>query len=281
MKNEKSIAVLITCYNRVNTTLRCLEHLYNAQVPEGYYFEVYLVDDNSPDETGRLVKNNYPTANIIQGTGNLYWNGGMRLAWQTAAENKNYDFYLWLNDDTFIDAHAIKTIINDYNFLKNKNIESLIVSALRDPVTNKISYSGRGNGEKIIPTGFPSECDYVTGNFVLVPQFIYNNLGILNEHFSHGMGDNDYGYRAIRFGYKCHVTSNYVGYCSLGIRIKWDDPSLSFKERSKKLFSKTGGNLFEYLYFVKTHRGYLASFLSAIKNIVILFFPNSLKKFRK
>lgn len=277
MEIEKSIAVLITCYNRVNITLKCLEHLYNATVPEGYYFDVYLVDDNSPDDTGRSVKQNFPSVNVIKGTGNLYWNGGMRLAWQTAVQIKDYDFYLWLNDDTLVDINAIKTIISDYNYLKINNIESLVISALLDPVTKKISYSGRNSDGKIIPTGVPVSCTYVTGNFVLVSKRIYSHLGFLNKRFSHGMGDNDYGYRAIKSGFKCHVTSKFVGYCSLGKRIKWNDPSLSFRERYQRLFSKTGANFFEYLYFVKEHRGYIVAFLSGIKNLFILFFPSILK----
>ncbi|WP_340112512.1 glycosyltransferase family 2 protein [Maribellus mangrovi] len=274
----KSIAVLMTCFNRVNTTLKCLEHLYKAEVPDGYYFDVFLVDDKSPDNTGVKVKENHPQINVISGTGSLYWTGGMRLAWEIAAKKKEYDFYLWLNDDTFIFPDALTTILNDYISLKNKNIESLLVSALEDPISHDLSYSGRFNREKVIPSGVPSTCTYVTGNFVLVSKTIYNKIGNLSKRFSHGLGDNDYGYRAIKNGFSCHVTSKIVGQCSIGERILWNDPKLPLKERAKRLFSKTGGNIVEYIDFIRIHKGYLRACLSILNTTKLLFLPKKHNK---
>ena len=64
------IAVLMTCFNRVNTTLACLERLFAQMLPEGYSFDVWLVDDASPDKTGAKVKSAYPQANVVQSPGN-------------------------------------------------------------------------------------------------------------------------------------------------------------------------------------------------------------------
>ncbi|MFZ2284904.1 MAG: glycosyltransferase [Lutibacter sp.] len=272
-KQNLSIAVLLTCFNRVETTLKCLEKLYKATVPVGYQFDVFLVDDNSPDKTGKLVKEKYPLVNVIMGTGDLYWNGGMRLAWNTASQIKDYDFYLWLNDDTLIESQAIDNIILDYNYLKGKNIESLIVSALKDPYTKEITYSGRMEGIKVIPCGNPTECTYITGNFVLVSKIIFNKVGNLESLFSHGMGDNDYGFRTIKAGFKCHVTSFYMGYCKLNNKIQWHDSRNTLQQRFKLLFSKTDGNIIEYLQFVKIHRGSLTMYLSASKTLIRLVFP--------
>ena len=40
----------------------------------------------------------FPQVHIIKGDGNLFWNRGMYMAWQAAIKEKDYDFYLWLND---------------------------------------------------------------------------------------------------------------------------------------------------------------------------------------
>ena len=122
---RKSIAILMTCYNRFKVTLKCLEALYNCSVPNDLEFDVFLVDDNSPDKTGEIVKSCCPDVNVIQGTGSLYWNQGMRLAWQTAASKKEYDFYLWLNDDTLVYVDALETIFSDYYNTRSNKKEDL------------------------------------------------------------------------------------------------------------------------------------------------------------
>jgi glycosyltransferase involved in cell wall biosynthesis len=51
------IAVLMTCYNRVQTTLQCLSHLEKAMADVvGATFDIWLVDDNSPDRTGERLR---------------------------------------------------------------------------------------------------------------------------------------------------------------------------------------------------------------------------------
>lgn len=274
MENKKSIAVLITCYNRVNTTLKCLEHLYNASVPKGFYFDVYLVDDNSPDETGKIVKENYPKIKVIQGTGSLYWNGGMRLAWQTAAQSNDYDFYLWLNDDTYIEKNGLKVMVENYLVLEDQNIISLISGALNDPETKMMTYVGRTNSEKLIqPSGFPQFCESIPGNFVLVSKTIFKSVGYLDKMFSHGLGDTDYGFRVQKAGFKCSITSTYVGYCQANTKKMWHDSSLKLKQRTKLLFSKTNGNIWEYLLFKRRHHGNINMILTSIKTFLRLFLP--------
>ena len=35
--------------------------------------------------------------------------------------------------------------------------------------------------------------DYFNGNIVLVPQFVFRQLGYLDDYFTHSKGDYDYG----------------------------------------------------------------------------------------
>ena len=75
------IAILMTCHNRRETTLRCLRGLPSD-------VEVYLVDDGSTDGTDEAVKATFPKVNVIRGTGNLYWAKGMELAWKTCLQHE-------------------------------------------------------------------------------------------------------------------------------------------------------------------------------------------------
>ena len=138
----KRIAVLMTCYNRVDTTLACLQNLFAQQIPNGYSFEVWLVDDASPDKTGEKVKADYPQINVIQSPGNLFWCKGMRLAWDKAAEAYDYDFYLWLNDDTHLtDRLALDCLIKDYEQVApNSEAATIVGSFTTAPDSDFISY---------------------------------------------------------------------------------------------------------------------------------------------
>ena len=102
-----NIAVLMTCFNRKDKTLKSLESLFrqNADV------DVYLVNDGCTDGTHEAVTLQFPQVNIIRGTGSLFWNRGMHLAWTTAVGRRDYDHFLWLNDDTMLYPDAIQELM--------------------------------------------------------------------------------------------------------------------------------------------------------------------------
>ena len=104
---QKSIAVLITCHNRASQTIHCLKQLFNQRgLGHEFILDLYLVDDNSSDGTADLIHAQFPLVNIIKGTGELYWNRGMHLAWETAAQKGTYTWYLNNNLNTAITGNA-------------------------------------------------------------------------------------------------------------------------------------------------------------------------------
>ena len=102
------IAVLLTVFNRKKQTILCLDSLFRQEIPEDYSISVFLTDDGCTDGTTQAVLQQFPSkVNIIQGDGNLFWNRGMWTAWNIAAKEYDYDFYLWLNDDTVLKEGAL------------------------------------------------------------------------------------------------------------------------------------------------------------------------------
>ena len=93
----KKVAVLLTVHNRREKTLACLENCYrqidSMKGDDTYSFSVYLVDDGSTDGTSEAVLQTYPQTHVINGDGSLFWNHGMRTAWDAAAADEQ-DFYL-------------------------------------------------------------------------------------------------------------------------------------------------------------------------------------------
>src|SRR5580700_8623826 len=99
------IAVLMTSFNRREVTLKSVAALFQQRKAEGVQFTVFLVNDGSTDGTDEAVHSRFPDVRVLQGDGTLFWNGGMRMAFETAAR-ESFDAYLFLNDDTFLYSDA-------------------------------------------------------------------------------------------------------------------------------------------------------------------------------
>jgi GT2 family glycosyltransferase len=259
----KSIAVLLTVHNRKEKTLECLSYMYQQKIPEGYYFDVYLTNDGCTDGTPDAVKQHYPFVNIINGDGNLYWNRGMHLAWKNASENKDYDYYLWLNDDTYLVENAIYNTIEDS---KKVHDNSIICGATLSLNHENITYSGRLNNKILIPNDTLQECNIINGNYVLVPKIIFKIVGNLDWRFRHAIGDFDYGLRVVKKGYKIYLAGKIIGYCDENKTLpKWCLSTTPIIERFKILYSPLGyAEPLSFFIYEKRHFG----IYTAIKHFI-------------
>ena len=209
------IAVLMACYNRVETTLRSLERLY-AAADSVADIDVFLMDDASPDGTGEKVKSRYPSINVISGTGCLYWARGMRLAWETAKETGNdYDFYLWLNDDLALKSDSIKVLLADCGACGD--VRGVIVGACSaDESEEMSSYAATDERDRqIFPDGKKPQLakGWFNGNCVLVPRATYEAIGMISGDYSHARADYDYAERLKKAGIPFFASSWFVGVC--------------------------------------------------------------------
>jgi|MTBAKSStandDraft_1061840.scaffolds.fasta_scaffold34749_2 GT2 family glycosyltransferase len=276
------IAVLMTCHNRRETTLSCLEALYEQELPENFFLEVYLVDDGSIDGTGEAVREKYSNIHVLQGDGSLYWCGGMRFAW-TVAMKENYDAYLWLNDDTKLLPGAIKTILATKREVRlKKGRYGIIVGSCRDPETGKHTYGGRLKRNRysriadqpLLPDKRILPCDTMNGNIVLIPAEVCGKLGNLSPEFTHALGDIDYGMRACRAGVPIWIAPGYLGECKHNSKIRpWTNPEVSLTERWKNLCSPLGLPPRQWYVYTKRHFGWVWPF-HFIKPLIRVLFPS-------
>ncbi len=269
---QKEIAVLLTVHNRKDKTLDCLSCVYSQQVPEKYTVDVYLTDDGCTDGTPEAIREQFPQVYIVQGDGNLYWNRGMYTAWETASKAKDYDYYLWLNDDTHLFEDAIEKLLTCSVEYLNK---AIIVGATVDTAThNKVTYGGRIKGKIPKPKGDIKEVDYFNGNIVLVPQAVYQVLGNLDRYFTHSKGDFDYGLRAKNSGIKLYQVGETLGECDEHESLDtWCNPNVPFKKRWSLLHRPNGMPPKETFYLEKRHIGLLKASFHYITVYIRCFFP--------
>lgn len=262
MKRLREIAVIIACYNRRVTTLRCLKKLNEAFLPTGYKLTVYLVDDKSTDGTPELVRSEFPKVNIIDGDGDLYWNRGMHLAWKKAMKKKSYDFYLWLNDDVILEKSALVDMID----ITEEKPGSIVSGTMLDRPNGDVSYgASNGHGSLLVPDGKMQEClGTFNGNLVLVPQSVVAKIGILDPIFPHAIGDFEYAMRAKKYGVKCFISKNISGICEKNASLpKWCLPEIPLMKRLKSLYSPLG-NAHPKYFFIYEKRYF--GLLTAIKH---------------
>ena len=260
------IAVLLACHNRKDKTISCLNSLFKANLFLNYSLEVYLVDDASTDGTSKAITNFFPNVNIIRGNGNLYWNQGMRLAWETSVKKNIPDFFIWLNDDTNIDDDALIHLFQCYNeYISINSTDVIIVGSCRNKIgEDEYSYGLRKNQLKIIPNGKIQKGNILNGNLVLISKVVYTKLGILSNNYTHAMGDYDYGLRALENGIELITTKKYIATCKSNIGLpKWCNPKINFLDRWKALHTPLGLNIKEYKMFRKQFwpKNYIKSIL--------------------
>jgi len=255
------IAVLLTCYNRVSKTINCLSSVYKQENLQDIKFDVFLVDDNSKDNTGNTIQNLFPEVKVLNGTGSLFWVGGMRMAWTAALQN-NYDGYLLLNDDVLLYPTAINNLVKTHNFsVLNYMKEGIYIGSTTDPVTNKISYGGRKLKNKLsdhstltIPDQIlPVECDLAHANILLVMKNVTAKIGILSDKFTQRLADYDYTLKAKKSGFPLLVSPGFYGQCADDHGRNWLSSTKTLKERVSYLKDPRHLAYHEYLYFIKTH----------------------------
>ena len=261
----KSIAALITCFNRRQHTITALTTFYQQRDLDGIDLKVFLVDDGCTDGTGEAVREQFPQVTVLQGNGKLFWDGGMRMAY-AAAMKEGFDAYLFFNDDTKLYDHALARLVQVAEARLAIGQPTIVTGTTYTPGTEEPSYGGRnwrirGLTKTLLVVEPDPErpifCDTMNGNFVLIPKEITKVLGNIEKGFTQQFGDFDYGLRAQRAGFKVAIAPGYSGECRDNSRVgTFRDASLPFKARWKNLLSPKGTPLPDWWIFTTRHFGW-------------------------
>lgn len=225
--------IILTCFNRKEKTIKCIKSII-----EGNYetdFKWVIVDDNSSDGTVDALKEIVTDAHILIGDGKLFWNGGMHKGMKYAHENIDADYYVMINDDVeFVPG------VFDKMATKLGESEYVLVGATQW-YEGGLSYGGIKYGEggrlkfrMVGPGERGVECDTFNANCVFIPRNIFLKAGATDPHYTHSLGDFDYGFAIRRMGYTIYVYDEFVGKCNdNSTEGTWQDASLPVGKRLK------------------------------------------------
>ena len=257
------IAVLLTCYNRKEKTLRCLKSLNDTykRTESKHFIEIFLTDDGCTDGTSDAVlalEIDF-TIHILKGSGSLYWNGGMNHSWKEAIKHGGFDGYLWLNDDTIIldDFWKDISVADEFSVAKCGK-KGIYVGSTCSSCGGEFTYGGFNfttywtlKNQFIFPDGHDfRSCQCAHGNITYISDEVVRKMGVFCERYVHGGGDHDYTYLAYKAGFPVLVMPHYCGICENdhGGDVRLCSP-MSLKERIKYLKSPFGLNLNNTLLF--------------------------------
>lgn len=268
----ESVGVIMTVHNRKEKTIDCLKCIKSLNHPQNFNIEIYVTNDGCTDGTPEAIREQFPNVYIIEGDGNLFWNRGMYAAWREATK-KTHDYYLWLNDDTFVYNDTLLKLIETSKRFEDK---AIILGTTCDTETKSvITYGGKTKDMKYaFSEEAPSRCIYMNGNIVLIPEFVFKTVGYNDPYYSHAMGDYDYGLMAVKKGIEIYTAVGFCGECDLHDQIStWKNPDKPFIVRWKAFFKPTGANPFEYFYYRRKHYGIVPACTTFVSNFIHVLFP--------
>jgi GT2 family glycosyltransferase len=244
-----TIAVILTCFNRRQKTLACIDAVLAQTAFDDVALDFFITDDGSHDGTADALIGKCDAIRLLRGDGSLFWNGGMRLAWAEAFKG-NYDFFLWLNDDTFLYPGTLRRMLDTHAASKRGSGKAGIVVGSTHDDAGHTSYGGELQRGRLRPLTLvrldPQEkvqqCDTFNGNCVLISRQAAAKLGNLDPGFVHAMGDTDYGLRARKAGVPMWVMPGYAGRCVNDGSVAGGsgDRSLPLRRRFNNILSPKG-----------------------------------------
>jgi len=258
------VAVILSCFNRRQKTLEAVRCVLAQSAAAHTVLDFFVTDDNSRDGTAEALLHLHPGIRLLKGNGKLFWNGGMRLAWSEAFKG-DYDFYLWLNDDTFLFPHTLQRLLDTHaNCMARHGQAGIVVGATCDD-QGRTSYGGERQTSRLRPLRLETipanvavqSCDTFNGNCVLVSKHAANVLGNLDSDFVHAIGDTDYGLRAKRAGIAMWVMPLFAGRCVNDDRVSgsYADSTLPLRMRMRQAMGPKGLPWKPWLVLCRRHCG--------------------------
>lgn len=245
MKRQR-VAAILTCHNRREHTLRCLDSILAAGFDPGDpNRRIYLCDDGSSDGTAEAVHARHSDTVIVRGSGSLFWAGGMRKAMATAAPWRPH-WWWWVNDDTTMKDGAWDTL---YRTALELQRPAILVGTCQDPKSGAITYGGWRPRhprwplamERVEPGNKPKRCLWTNGNCALIHETVVRATGGIEPIFRHGMGDFALSFKARRMGFDVLVAPGTLATCEANQAAgRWSNKETSRHKRLSILMSPKG-----------------------------------------
>lgn len=240
------VFIIIPSHNRKSLLRKCLTSIEKQRYTNR---ETVVIDDGSADGTKEMIKKEFPRTIILEGNGNLWWTGAMRLGVDDVlSKAKKGDYILTMNDDTIFEPEYLKKIITVSQEHNRAVVGSL---CFESTARHKVVESGvkmdwkRGNALKLpVPKNykkkkFSRDIDTFCGRGTLVPIEVFQKIGNFTRWLPHYGADYELFLRAKKAEFILLFSYEAVVYrISKPGGKKFEQKKISLKEWYEILFSK-------------------------------------------
>ena len=195
------IALLLTARRHPERLLACLEECFRqADVLSAdgrFSTTVWFCDRGASGSLSEAVTERFSQVRLVRSEPGPCWSLGLRTAW-VEASREDYDFYIWVDAELELAENALFTLLDNSAFLQHRAIFAGSVTDRQ----GKLRFGGRTRKKHLLRPDpvIPVPCEVFDGMLVLVPRFVFERLGVLDERYRQGLGDYDYGIRAVKAG---------------------------------------------------------------------------------
>ncbi len=206
---QVDVSIILVSYNTCDYTLKCIESIYDKT--KNINFDIWLVDNNSQDDTCISVKNQFPEVNIIANEQNL----GFGKANNLAINKCSGKYVFLLNTDTLLVNNAIKIF---FDFMENNPQIGACGGNLYDKNNNHVHSYGnfptikseflkffknfdKGNNEQ----NEKKEVDIIIGADLFIKKSVLTEVGCFDEDFFLYSEESELQFRIKKAGYKIFI----------------------------------------------------------------------------
>jgi GT2 family glycosyltransferase len=284
INNQIDASIIIVNYKTHDLVLDCIHSIIDKTI--GIIFEIIVVDNDSNDRSGELIKSKFPEVIFIQSGSNL----GFGKANNLGIEISRGRNILFLNSDTLLVNNAVK-ILSSY--LDSNEDVGVCGGNLYDLNHNHIhSFTRRFPGiymeldaifnfkiSKLLKketTSFnlsltPIKVSYICGADMMVRKDILDKVGFFDPDFFLYFEETELSYRITKAGYNLHNVPFAKIIHLEGASQSTSLSKLKFYNKSRKIYYKKIYN--SSFYFLVCGLFYLKCLLGLVKSLI--FFRKS------
>lgn len=241
------VEIVTPVHNRREETLECLRSIDRSE-RNGLDLHVIIVDDGSTDGTADAVRSEFPSVEIVEGDGNLWYTAGTNRGIEAALRHKP-DYVLAINNDQTFDPHCIKSLVECAENHPHSVVGALLIDREHAGHIFQVSprfefFSGgfRHWYKQTVDTvpKKPWRVELIVGNCVLFPAAAIVECGLMDEKKLVQYGDAEYTPRMRRRGWNLLIEPRAKVFCKPNDEVS-GFRTLSISEKLTQLFSKPTG----------------------------------------
>ena len=206
----KKISIVIVSYNVRRYLDQCLESVQKAL--EGIEAEIFVVDNDSKDDTLKVLPDKYPWVTFIANDENV----GFARANNQAIRQSTGQYVLLLNPDTTVGEHTLREALSFMDSHPNAGGAGVMMHnedgtrapesrrAIPTPWVSAMKMLGftRRYYMSDLPWDEPCQIEVISGAFCLLRKTALDKIGLLDEKFFMYGEDIDLSYRLRKGGWQ-------------------------------------------------------------------------------